>query len=90
MTKAQLLKKVNLDERKIKAFGGEITIRNLTVKEMINVSETNQSEADSMFHMLSYAMVDPSLTIEELELFSGKYMDDLAEIVQEVSPREPK
>ncbi len=88
MTKAQLLKKVNLDERKIKAFGGEITIRNLTVKEMINVSELEGFEA--MAQMVSYAMVDPSMTKEELEAMSGKYVNDLTLIVQEVSPSDPK
>jgi len=89
MTKAQLLEKATVNERKIKAFGGEITIRNLTIKEMIDVSNSEKEEEATM-QMVSYAMVKPHLSVEEIAGLSGLYIDDITKIVQEVSPSATK
>lgn len=88
MTKAELLKKVNLNERELQAFGGKILIRDLTVKEMMEVSELDGT--DAMFKMISSAMVKPKMTTEELEAFSGMYVDDLTKIVEAVTPHGSK
>ena len=88
MTKSELLKKVNLDEREIEAFGGTITIRNLTVKEMLEVSELEG--ADAMFKMVSCAMVKPKMTEKELGTVSGDYVNDLTKIVESVTPSAAK
>ena len=88
MTKEALLKMVNLDERELEAFGGTIIIRNLTVKEMIEVSELEGVSA--MFKMVSCAMVKPKMNVKELEAFSGMYVDDLTKIVEAVTPSAAK
>lgn len=88
MTKTELLKKVNLDQREIEAFGGKVTIRNLTVKEMLNVSELEG--IDAMFKMVSCAMVKPQMTVSELESISGSEVDELTKIVEAVTPSATK
>lgn len=88
MTKAELLNKVTLNERELQVFGGKVIIRDLTVKEMMEVSELEGN--DAMFKMISSAMVKPKMTTKELEAFSGLYVDDLTKIVEAVTPSETK
>lgn len=79
---------VNLNEREFKAFGDTIIIRDLTIKEIVTVSELEGLEA--MYTMVSYAMVKPKMTTKELESISGKFVDDLTKIVEEVTPHGSK
>ncbi len=76
--KEDLLKAITLNQREIEAFGGTIVIRDLTVKEMMDVTSDDEL---SMLKMVSSAMVEPKLSVKELEGLGSSALDDLTKIV---------
>jgi len=82
LTKEELLKSITLNQRVVKAFGGEVTIRNLTIKEMMDITSRDDV---SILEMVSLALVEPKLTKEELGSLGSDYLADMTFIVNELN-----
>lgn len=84
LTKADLLASINLNQRDLEAFGGMITIRDLTISEMMDIDKVEDDE--KLFKMVSMAIVSPKITANELKGLSFEGMDDLNKIIKEITP----
>ena len=82
MTRDELLA-LSLDEREIEAFGGKVTIRSLTVKEAGEIIQI-EDEYKSMLVSVSFALIDPKMSIEDLEKLPAKCAEDFNKIILEV------
>jgi len=83
MTKQDILKFANLNVRKVNAFGGIIEIRNLSIREMKEVTKLPEDEI--LAAMVSKAMVKPTMTKDELESLGIDALDDLTNIVNDLN-----
>jgi len=68
------------NERQIEAFGGTITIRDLTIKE--TKKATSLKDEDILAQMVSFAMVDPKMTVDQIEALGIKAIDELTKVVE--------
>ncbi len=84
MKKEDLLKDINLNVREVEAFGSTVKVRNLTIKEMIDA--TAYEGSDQILLMVSYALVEPKLTLEELGSLDSSKLADLTKLIAEISP----
>ena len=82
MTREEILN-IGLDEREIEAFGGKVKIRNLTIKEVKEVSKSS-NDFENMVKVVHYALIDPKLSIEDIESLGSEHTKDLASIVEAV------
>jgi len=82
ISKDELLKSINLNRREIEAFGGTVTIRDLTIKEMLSLPEDKNEQ---LFAIVSKGLVEPKLSEAELGKLGMTYLDDLANIVTAVT-----
>jgi len=84
MTLQELQANASLNTRKIKAFGGEVTIRDLSIKEMQNITSL-KDENDMLATIVSISMVDPKITVEELNNLGVSALPHLTAIVNAVN-----
>lgn len=87
MTLKELQKSASLNTRKIKAFDGEVTIRNLTIKEMKEITSM-KNENDILSHIVSRSMVEPKITVEEIDNLGVSALPHLTTIVNAVNGNE--
>ncbi len=83
MTIEDIYKYASLDTREIKAFGGTIKIRNLSIKEMKTI--TKMPEEDALLYMVSNIIVEPKMTIKQLEELGISALPDITNIVNAVN-----
>jgi len=74
----------NLNTREVEAFGGTVKVRDLTIKEAAEVS-TEQNDLVAMVKSVSYALVEPRMTVKELETISSLHAKDFAAILKVVA-----
>ena len=83
MTKQDIMKFASLNERQVKAFGGLITIRDLSIKEMKIATSLDESEI--LTQMVSFSMVNPKMSVKDLESLGTEALPDLTNIVNELN-----
>lgn len=83
MTKEEFFKICGLNERKVETSIGTVTIRDLTIKEMSTLQTLDES--DMLVSIVSKCLVEPKLTVEELESAGAKGISFLTEILNEVN-----
>jgi len=62
---------------------GEVTIKPLTVGDMLGFSKI--PEEKQMLHMVSKALLDPKMSVKDLENLDFKYLEDLSLIVEKLT-----
>lgn len=82
MTKAELLE-FTLKKQEIEAFGGTVKVRELTVKEAGMIADATGATASLM--AVSFALVEPAMSVEELELLPAAFADDFAKIIEAIT-----
>ncbi len=83
MTRDEILA-LGFNEKEVKAFGGTVKVRDLTVKEAgIVAEETNDFKC--MVLTVSFVMVEPKMSVEDLEKISSRAAEDFANIVKAVA-----
>ena len=77
----------------VKAWGGEVKIRQLTVSESAEVAHTSArgEGVNAMVKNVAFALVEPSITFDELSKLPGDSFEGIKEINDALSElNEPK
>lgn len=71
---------------KIKAWGGDVKIRQLTVKESSDVltSQLAQDGAMAMIKTASFALLEPKMSIDKIQDLSQEAFEGIREVVEAV------
>lgn len=69
-----------LNEREIPAFGQTVTIRDLTIGEVLSFQGIEESE--QVFHMISKMIVTPKFSPTAIKDMPAKYMNDITMLVE--------
>ena len=77
--------KNGLNERKFKAFDIEVTIKDLSIRDMLGLEKV--PEQDQLFYMVSKCLVEPKMTEDELKDLGSIHLDSLTSILAEVTPQ---
>ncbi len=83
MTKEELLK-LTLAEQEVQAFGGVVTARRLTIGEAAQV-EREPEPINKMILGVSLALVNPKMSVEELNNIPSTFAEDFAKIIEAIS-----
>lgn len=87
MTLDDIKRLSSLNTRKIEAFGGEVTIRDLSIKEMREITSM-EDDSKILVHMVSHAMVDPKMSIEDIDSLGMTALPHLTKIVNSLNGTE--
>ena len=72
-----------MEIKKLNLLGKEIQVKKLTVGDMFKISKLEeQDEGTQMFNIVSLAIVEPKMTVEDIYNLDAKYINDLTEIVE--------
>ena len=83
MVDKETLLKATLNTKEVNVFSGTVKVRELTIKEAMIVADMETNKA--MIQAVSFALVEPSFTVEELNTFPASYVNDFATIVEAIS-----
>ena len=82
MTKEQLLE-MAVSRVNLLAFGGEIVVKQLTIKEAGEVAKLEGF--DGVVLAVHYALVEPAMSVDELNKLPSALADDFAKIIEAIS-----
>lgn len=75
-----------LNDREFNAFGGVVMIRDLTIKEVSEINAMSGEALEAMAAAVSYALVDPKMSKDDLLSLSNASVEDLNNILEAVTP----
>jgi len=83
MTRDEILA-LGFNEKEVEAFGGTVKVRDLTIKEAGIVAEATD-EFKQMLLTVSFALVEPKMSVEDLETMTARAAEDFAKIIKAVA-----
>ncbi len=70
-------------------LGQDVKVKKLTVGDMFKIQSLEGSdEATQFFTIISLAMVEPKMTVEDVYNIDAEHMDDLTRIVELATAKE--
>ena len=74
---------ITVKTKDLKVMGGTVKVKELTIAEAGRVADAVGS--DAMLLAVSFALVEPAMTVEELATLPATYADDFAKIIEAVT-----
>lgn len=71
-----------METKELELLGKKVKVKKLSVGDMFKMNEVAESdEATQMFTIVSLALVEPKMTVEEVYNLDSKYINDIVKIV---------